>query len=212
MSNKADYLSIGEIIAESLNIETSSLETLGIEFCNYYDSSKSPRHILKLLNFDMIGEDILSFGLERNDVINSKTVKIRTHCAKLTFRIIKNASLLDKKTEAMFIFDTANYCKEFVLLDGLESLGKGEGTKLVKEVLDVCYKTPVLIQAGYLYFGDYETMNEEDEPFKVVNNLVKLYKDIGFSDVNSVIGGYENSRIMLHADSKLISKIMEDEL
>lgn len=95
--------------------------------------------------------------------------------------------------------------KYVVELDGLESLEKGEGKALVREALYVMGDIPVLVQAGFLHYGDYEC----DEGMERVERLAKFYESFGFENVNDTIGCYEESIMMLAHKDKI--KELEDD-
>lgn len=88
-----------------------------------------------------------------------------------------------------------NYPDEdfIVELDGLESIEKGEGKNLVQNALYVMQEVPILLQAGFLHYGDYEC----EEGMERVNKLVNFYKDLGFENINNTIGNYEESVMMI---------------
>lgn len=92
-----------------------------------------------------------------------------------------------------------------VELDGLESLEKGKGKALVENALYVLEDVPVLLQAGFLHYGDYEC----EEGMERVEKLVKFYEFLGFENVNNKIGWYEESVMMLAHKDK-IKELEED--
>lgn len=89
--------------------------------------------------------------------------------------------------------------KYVVELDGLESLEKGEGKALVRETLFVLQDVPVLLQAGFLHYGDYEC----ELGMERVEALAKFYESLGFENVNDTIGNYEESIMMLAHKDKI---------
>lgn len=203
---KADYLTIGKKLADTLSLidDNDYLEKLGKDFCEFvnYDA----RRVLKWLNFDTLGLQVLRFGMEREDVKNSKTILIRSNESQVKARII-NGYLGDSEHEPFFIQDMFCICKDFIVLDGLESMSAGAAKRQLEEVLSYI-NIPVIIQAGYLYYGDYETVDECKESYDLLDKLCEYYKGIGFVDVNKYIGCYDESVIMLKANPEFINKVM----
>lgn len=96
--------------------------------------------------------------------------------------------------------------EEFVVeLDGLESISPGAGKFLVEKALGVLDNTPILLQAGFLHYGDYEC----EEGMERVEELVSFYESIGFENVNNQIEDYEESVMMLANKDKIMEEDRE---
>lgn len=102
-------------------------------------------------------------------------------------------------------FERYPYEKFVVEMDGIESIAPGEGKNLVTDALYVLNDVPVLLQAGFLHYGDYEC----DEGMDRVEKLTKFYELLGFENVNNEIGNYEESVMML-AHKDRIKELEED--
>lgn len=205
---KADYLTIGNKIARILNLDTENdfLETLGMDFCAFV-KDKNPRRVLKKLNFDLLGMEILFFGLEREDVKNTEMFLVRRDKAQFKARII-NGEIGDKNKEPFFISDMFAICNRFIEINGVESMAVNASRNLLNWTLKQI-DIPVIIQAGYLYYGDYETIDECQESYDVLDKLVAFYESIGFINVNNYIGCYDESRIMVKSDKEFIKEMIQ---
>lgn len=99
---------------------------------------------------------------------------------------------------------------EYIVVDGLESISSGAGIKLLRTVVDYFNGTPIVLQAGFLYSGDYDSLEYSKELYHLPEELAALYSREGFIDVNSSVGGYEDSIIMINynnAGQDVVSKI-----
>ena len=136
----------------------------------------------------------------------SKTIMYLSDRALCNFRItIKPWELSRANFHIRDYFEEYPNEKYAVELDGLESLEKGEGKALVREALFILQDVPVLLQAGFLHYGDYEC----DEGMERVEALAKFYESLGFENVNNTIGNYEES-IMMLAHKDKIKELEED--
>ncbi len=203
---KANLLTVGRSLANVLMLdgENDFLEQLGKDFCSFI-KDKNSRRVLKKLNFDLLGTEILFFALERNDIKNTNMILVRSNKAQFRARII-NGEL--RKNEPFFIQDMFEICNHFLEIDGVESMSVNASRNQLNWILKQI-NIPVLIQAGYLYYGDYETVDECQESYDLLDKVVDFYKSIGFTDVNKWIGCYDESRIMLKADDEFIKEVIQ---
>lgn len=138
----------------------------------------------------------------------SKTIMYLSDKALCKFNIVIPA--WDLKHTPFHIRDYfENYPNEnFVVeLDGLESIEKGEGKKLVQNALYAMEKVPILLQSGFLHYGDYEC----EEGMERVNKLVKFYESLGFENINDYIGNYEESVTMIANEDWTKEELFEKE-
>lgn len=142
---------------------------------------------------------MMNFILQYNDIPEcvTKNVELRSGDTVCKVRLFKNVKDVDRKSEPFYVQDFFGYCNTFVVLDGFMSYGYWEGRYMLKSLLDK-FNVPVLIQAGFLFYGDYEVEARDNVDSGILDKLEKYYKEIGFKNVNSIIGNYEDSIIMLY--------------
>lgn len=123
-----------------------------------------------------------------------------------TVRFFKKPSEEFLKTEAFYIKDFSGYADSFMCLESLVSLESRKGKAFLQKILSTV-NVPVILQAGFLFYGDYAIW-ESGVDLDSIEKLTKFYEDLGFTNVNSLIGGYENSNVMLYSkDEALNGKI-----
>ena len=201
MSERADYISIGQHIAHAIGEDTWSnaiLECEGEDFHRTISPNVSPRMLLKQLHFNMLGYELLERALVMIRGTVSKPILISENGAHCMVTVVDtdNPELL--KGRPFYMADALAYFNKYIVIDGLESMEKGAGLKLLKRILDLAGDIPVFIQAGYLYYGECEMIDSDSDCYSLPECLADYYKNVGFKDVNEHIGGYEDSIIMLH--------------
>ena len=55
------------------------------------------------------------------------------------------------------------------------------------------FTVPIILQAGFLHYGDYEVESPD-----ILERLVAYYESLGFKDVNNKIGNYEEAVTMIY--------------
>ena len=65
---------------------------------------------------------------------------------------------------------------------------------------------PIILEAGYLHYGDYEVFSNNPDASDIIPDLVKYYESLGFKNVNNNVGHYEESVVMLYDKTNLFSK------
>lgn len=205
---KADYITIGQYLTDIFNLskEQDFFERIGEEFCLFV-KDKNTRRVLKKLHFDLLGMEILFFALERSDIKNTKLFLIRRDKAQFKARIV-NGEIGDIRNEPFFIQDMFQICNHFIEIDCVESMSINASRNQLNWILKQI-EIPVIIQAGYLYYGDYATIDECKESYELLDKVVNFYKSIGFIDVNNYIGCYDESRIMIKANEEFIKEIIQ---
>ena len=201
MSEKADYISIGQHIAHAIGEDTWSnaiLECEGKDFHRTIAPDVSPRMLLKQLHFNMLGYELLERALVMIRGTVSKPILISENGAHCMVTVVNTDKPELLKGKPFYMVDALAYFNRFIVIDGLESMEEGAGLKLLKRILDLAGDIPVFIQAGYLYYGEYEMIDSDSDCYSLPERLADYYKNVGFKDVNEHIGGYEDSIIMLH--------------
>lgn len=119
--------------------------------------------------------------------------------AKCSVRLFKGVKSEDCVGELFLVKDFSYYCDTFMLIDNVQSMSPNAGKALMEEILQYFNDIPILVQAGFLYYGDYEIADEFFRDF--LDHIVKFYEGLGFVNVNNKIGSYEESVAMLHCNS-----------
>ena len=135
----------------------------------------------------------------------SKKIDIRTEDAYCSVALynITNGFKLDNVP--FYACDFTAYCKKFVAIKKIESAAKGAAAKLLNELTAVV-STSIILEAGYLHYGDYEVFLSNLDVPDIVSDLVKYYESLGFKNVNTCIGHYEESVVMLYDKTNLFSE------
>ena len=201
MSEKADYISIGQHIAHAIgenNWNHDILEDLGRDFYETLALDASPRMLLKQLRFNKLGHELLECALQTIHGTVSNPILISENGARCIVTVVDTDKPELLKGRPFYMADALAYFNKYIVIDGLESMEEGAGLKLLKRILDLAGDIPVFIQAGYLYYGEYEMIDSDSDCYSLPERLANYYKNVGFKDVNEHIGGYEDSIIMLH--------------
>lgn len=95
-----------------------------------------------------------------------------------------------------YIYEISEDYKTFVVLDNLVSFKKDSGKKLIKKIQEII-SCPIVLQAGFLNFGDYVDYYE-NKNLSIIENLVKYYENLNFKNMNDKFGAYNEAVIMLY--------------
>lgn len=197
--DRADYESILNEVKRLMNKEDALVDVDTIkQFCSEYFYQVPARSILKYIRFDMIGMQLLRLLLKTDYTITRPlTIYATSYGAKCKVTLVKNPMLSDLKNYPFFMSDVFGTVDNYAVIDSLESVREGAGRTLLETVLSVLGDMPVVIQAGYLYSGDYDSIAYSDELKYVPEELAQIYKSFGFVDINYYFGNYEDSIIMM---------------
>lgn len=135
----------------------------------------------------------------------SKTIDLRTEdacCSVALYNIIDDFHL---DNVPFYVYDFTEYCKKFVAIKKIESAAKGAAAKLLNDLTGTV-SVPIILEAGYLHYGDYEVFSSNPDAQDIVPDLVKYYESLGFKNVNTDIGHYEESVVMLYDKTNLFSE------
>lgn len=220
----ADVLTLGNKMARVMQLPTEvnpRYDEIGKAMCNFsgvFDDMVRLHHLTKhLLIEDTIYNNMLmiNFLLGYSEVSTFKSVPIRMEDAGAVcyLKIYKNVDPAKMQGEAFMVSDFAYYCNTFVVLESLESTCEGSGRRLLNQI-KVAVKAPILLQAGFLHYGDYEVESRDGVDSGILDRLVEMYVNNGFHIVNSRIGNYEESVAMLHVpkgQQDLLTRILRQE-
>lgn len=200
----ADKLTIGQHIACTANLMTLTNDQLMILANEFIDVPDEEIHkLLKRLKLGFSASTqigMLNF-INRTNVIEkciSKAVRITNSSATCSLKLYKNPQGITH--EPFYVTDVLGYCKEFVVLDGLESMQPYAGQSLVKSVIALI-DVPILLQAGYLYYGDYVLETDKNNP--KIERLAEMYESLGFHRLNEKVGEYEDAISLMYSRKDL---------
>ena len=135
----------------------------------------------------------------------SKTIDLRTEdacCSVALYNIIDDFYL---DNVPFYVYDFTEYCKKFVAIKKIESAAKDAGAKLINDLTGTV-SVPIILEAGYLHYGDYEVFSNNLDAHDIVPDLVKYYESLGFKNVSNHVGHYEESVVMLYDKTNLFSE------
>lgn len=183
-------------------IEVPSVEygyPMGKLFCDNYVHNVNPHIVLKNMRFNKLGLLIAGFISEQEYRI-TKPIPVYSNdgSARCTVRLVKNPTEEDLESRPFYMKDLLGELSEYVIVDCLESISNGSGIKLLRTVVDYFKGTPIVIQAGYLYSGDYNSLEYSQKLIDLPERLADMYSKEGFVNVNDTVGNYEDSIIMIN--------------
>lgn len=210
--NAADELSIAFEIQQRIVAPKAALGLeVGAAFCAKCFPAETPRSVLKQIRFDRAGLQLIEFLIGGSYVLTTPiTVYSNNGKARCTVRLVHSPGAEDLNCSPMFMRELRGVLNEYAVIDGLESMSYAAGRLLLRNVLKLLGDTPVVIQAGYLYYGDYDTEELRQLPEK----LASFYEEEGFVNVNDWLCHYEDCIIMIHCTDetmKMLEAVYRDE-
>lgn len=127
----------------------------------------------------------------------SKPISVNCYAAVCTVQVCREYNGEHKIYDLFYIEDFSRFSSTFLAIDELYSVQEGAGAFVLRQILE-SVNVPVLLQAGYLYYGDYCRACNEDDMLSDLQELVKYYEDLGFRNVNDQIGHNCESITMLY--------------
>lgn len=226
----ADLLTVGRYIADLTNIKSCSnddytelAQKFFLYYLNYSNTEKSfnlipnddtfHKHLHQVTKQLLVGSlryiQLILIQFLLSDVLTtsfvSKKIDIRTedaYCSVALYNIIADFHL---DNVPFYACDFTAYCKKFVAIKKIESAARGAGAKLLNELTGTM-NVPIILEAGYLHYGDYEVFSNNLDAHDIVPDIVKYYESLGFKNVNNNIGHYEESVVMLYDKTNLFSE------
>lgn len=226
----ADLLTLGRYIADAANIKSCTNDDyteLAQKFFLYHLNSSNAGNLFQdILNDDTFHKHLhqitkqllvgslryiqlilIQFLLSDNFTTGfaSKTIDLRTEdacCSVALYNIIDDFHL---DNVPFYVYDFTEYCKKFVAIKKIESAAKGAAAKLLNELTGTM-NVPIILEAGYLHYGDYEVFSNNLDAHDIVPDIVKYYESLGFKNVSNHIGHYEESVVMLYDKTNLFSE------
>ena len=206
-----DFISIGHEVCSILGLpvilygtDPKPYEEVGKDFFKFTNSFNE-HHLLKQIRFGMQGLNLIKYGAAHiEDIGCNHTITFTYNDARCSV-ILCSVKPDDKSSASFMIRDLSGFVKQFAVITSIESMRDGAAKELLKYIIDLIGgELPIVLSAGCMYSGDYYT-----ELDATINKNVAYYSNLGFRDVNNVIGGYEESCTMLYCDDELYNKIME---
>ena len=120
MSEKADYISIGQHIAHTIGEHAWSndiLEDLGKDFYDTLALDASPRMLLKQLHFNMLGYELLERALVMIHGTVSKPILISENGAHCTVTVVNTDKPELLKGKPFYMVDALAYFNRFIVID-----------------------------------------------------------------------------------------------
>ena len=201
---KADKLTIGRHIAHTADIIPFTDDVLN-SIANEYISVPDDQihYLLKSLKigFNVSTRIGMLNYISKTKIIKNcitRAVRITNGSAVCSLKLYKNPQ--DIAHEPFYVKDVLPYCKEFVVLDGLESMQPYAGRSLIKSVIALI-DVPILLQAGYLHYGDYILETDDSNPN--VERLAEMYESLGFHRLNEKVGEYEDAISLMYSEKDL---------
>ena len=198
----ADLLTLGQYLANIMQIADQSNDQYLFRAADFIANDHKDLH--KITKRLLVGCDIdLQIRLlqyiassHRCHVV-SKNIYMRTNNAVCIAKVFRNATAEDCMHEPMHVQDFAGACNTFIALTSLESIAENAGRELLTAITSAM-NVPVIIEAGYLHYGDYEIEDRDNVDSGILSRLVSMYESLGFADVNRYFGSYEEAVTMLY--------------
>lgn len=154
---------------------------------------------IQLILIQFLLSDVLTTGFV------SKKIDIRTEDACCSVALYNITGDFHLDNVPFYVYDFTEYCKKFVAIKKIESAAKDAGAKLINELTGTV-SVPIILEAGYLHYGDYEVFSNNLDAHDIVPDIVKYYESLGFKNVNNNVGHYEESVVMLYDKTSLVSE------
>lgn len=203
----ADVLTLGNLIAQvmqlpnEINPRCDEIGNAMVQYVHCDTDDELHRLTKKLLIGDSLyhNQMLIDFVLDYEGVESflSKPIRLSNAGAVCYATVYKNVPKDVLCKQAFMVQDFSYYCDTFIVISGLESSYPGSGRSLLS-TLAKDIEVPILIQAGFLHYGDYEIEARDEVDSGILDRLVAIYKHCGFTVVNDRIGNYEASVTMLH--------------
>lgn len=211
--DNADYDSITYELRVLLGKEDEEVEHLSAsKFCDEHFPGISPRLVLKNIRFNRAGLKLVKFIMKQEYTVTKPiTVYSESGCARCKVTLVKNPELVDLEGKSFFMKDLCGLINEYAIIDGLESMDEGHGIRLLNDVVSTLGDMPIFIQAGYLYIGDYNSLDYSKELFNLPEELAAMYQKFGFKNVNEFVGNYEDSIMMFHGTNGDLMRVRRED-
>lgn len=204
----ADLLTLGQYIDKTMQINGLSENEYYLQIANEFTSERGNalHKFLKLLLVDNSPDvqiRLINFILnyDTSDRIISKPIEIRTCDAVCTVTVYKNFKPACDEHFPFFVSDFSAVHNTFIVINTLESSAPNAGKSLLVKITDAI-NAPIVIEAGFLHYGDYEVESRDGVNSGILEKLVSYYEKLGFVNINDSVGDYEEAVVMTYDKSK----------
>ena len=204
----ADLLTLGQYIAKTMQINGLSKNEYYLQLANEFTAEQG-NALHKFLKLLLVGSNpdaqirLINFILDydTSDRIISKPIEIRTCNAVCTVTVYKNFKPACDEHFPFFVSDFSAVHNTFIVINTLESSAPNAGKSLLVKITDAI-NAPIVIEAGFLHYGDYEVESRDDVDSGILEKLVGYYEKLGFVNINDSVGNYEDAVAMTYDKSK----------
>lgn len=204
----ADLLTLGQYIDKTMQIDGLRENECYLQLANEFTSEHGDA-LHKFLKLLLVGNNpdaqirLINFILnyDTSDRIISKPIEIRTCNAVCTVTIYKNFKPACDEHFPFFVSDFSCIHDTFIAINTLESSAPNAGKSLLVKITDAI-NAPIVIEAGFLHYGDYEVESRDGVDSGILEKLVCYYEKLGFVNINDSVGNYEEAVVMTYDKSK----------
>ena len=204
----ADLLTLGQYIDKTMQINGLGGDERYLQIANEFTSERGSA-LHKFLKLLLVGNSpdvqirLINFILDydTSDRIISKPIEIRTCDAVCTVTVYKNFKPACNEHFPFFVSDFSCIHDTFIVINTLESSAPNAGKSLLVKITDAI-NAPIVIEAGFLHYGDYEVESRDGVDSGILEKLVSYYEKLGFVNINDSAGNYEEAVTMTYDKSK----------
>ena len=204
----ADLLTLGQYIDKTMQIDGFRENECYLQLANEFTAERGDA-LHKFLKLLLVGNNsdvqirLINFILDydTSDRIISKPIEIRTCDAVCTVTVYKNFKPACDEHFPFFVSDFSAIHDTFIVINTLESSAPNAGKSLLVKITDAI-NVPIVIEAGFLHYGDYEVESRDGVDSGILEKLVSYYEKLGFVNINDSVGNYEESVAMVYNKSK----------
>lgn len=211
VSTKYNLISIESRIKQLTSNRLNNITNLGEKYVQYASDNahavKTEREVLSELYTYKATEHLVNF---LHDCIPNKSIKLSgmflCDDVTITYSYYQKYNMPTRKT-AYFAAGINKYLDNFIIIETIVSVkGSGAGSKALSSFLKEFNGIPIVVQAGFLFLGDYEFYKENNDRTPI-DNLVSFYQKAGFIDINEEIGSYQDSVILINLNGAAQSDV-----
>lgn len=204
------FITIGQLLNEKTLIDLKSDTQIVEEGRRFYrecgEGVGSVSDVLKELHMDRRTLDVLKYAIKKD--VSMFKMRHMSENAQVTLSYY-NTHGLPKGALPAYIEDARRYFDRYVIMEAVESLEKGAGSDLIKQVIAAAGNIPIVTRVGYLYHGQFMSVNTDVECAELLRKLISYFESLGFVNVNQTLGGYIDSVIMIHATPDKVKKVSQ---
>lgn len=206
--DSADYSSI-QLEIDRITGKRNVDNGMAVDFCKELTNLSNPRYVLKQIRFNKLGMALVSFLIDRvTGITEPIEVYNSDNTARLSIIIVDSPKEKDFSHKPVYVREVSTILDKFVVIAYFESMDDKAGKKLLESVLNILKDVPVVVQAGYLYYGDEKSLEECNDLIYNLQDLRNLYSDFGFRNINQYVGNYQYGSVMINCSDYDFDKIV----